>query len=461
VACPQTASPGRLAVICLVPDPGHLIPLLKLAGQARPACEVLVLAPDELIGLATSYGFSVAGLGPVRPAGGLSDLHRYINASERVRIASALSACQKSYFRPLAEGLRRSLHPLRVCLSEYRPSHILADDHMVPPGFNGFLREFKCRVYFHCTAPNYRRHNTWSLKSCFWFDFRGAANDVVSKTRNELRLWSKPWLPKQRSGSAAAPGPIHVGSTPINHLSTGTSYLEKALLSDHLLYAGEDRTILPAIPPLQAALPSDLRDWLDESGSADVVYISFGSMIQLDQQMIMNMVSAILDQDKRILLQYTGAFPATPGVRVEHWVAQSAVLSHPAVSLFVTHGGAASVEEGLWSGKPMLCIPGVWDHYYNSRIVCLLGAGVSIPRRRFGLTRRVATGVRTAMRREYADTARTLAALMREHWSAHRVEVMDLFQSPESERKVAAGNCLATGRPRTGDEKPEGCDLWK
>lgn len=429
VASHQKASSGRLAVICFLPDPGHLIPLLKLARQAPETCEALVLVPDELAGLAASYGFPVAALGPVRPLDGLPYLHRYMDASEPVRIASAMAACDRHYFQPLTEAISLSFESLRARLSEFRPTHLLVDDHKNPRQFKKSLRDYGARVSFHCTAPNYRRHNTWTLRNCYWTDWRAALNDAVDKTRNEIRLWIR----TRQAGRpvAATIADVGIPRKPVNHLSTGTCYLEKTLLSGCLLYTGEDRTVLPAVPPLQAPLPQDLREWLDRSAGADVVYISFGTVVRPKPGAIAKIVTAVLKENRRVLLQYTGDFPETPGVRLETWVPQTSVLAHPAVSLFVTHGGAASVEEALWAGKPMLCIPGVWDHYYNARTARLLGAGTTFPRRRLGSAERLSRAVRQAMRPQHTDAAQALAQTMRHQWSAHEAAVTGLFAPPQ------------------------------
>jgi UDP-N-acetylglucosamine:LPS N-acetylglucosamine transferase len=50
-------------------------------------------------------------------------------------------------------------------------------------------------------------------------------------------------------------------------------------------------------------------------------------------------------------------------VRVETFVRQRAVLSHPAVRLFLTHGGQSSVNEALAAGLPMVCMPLFCDQY--------------------------------------------------------------------------------------------------
>jgi hypothetical protein len=293
------------------------------------------------------------------------------------------------------------------------------------------LKECGCVTYFHATSPNYRRHNTWSLKGCYWTDASVAVRDAIDKTRNEARLWFRAWSARNgRTNSTAANG-VAAKPAPENiyHLSTGTSLLEQTLLKQYLLYAGEGRIVLPAIAPVETPLPQGLQEWLEEPRSADVVYLSFGTMVRPSEQTVMNIVEAVSRCGRRILLQYGGAFPARPGVRLEKWVPQAAVLSHPAVSLFITHGGAASVEESLWAGKPMLCIPNVWDHYYYSWIVGLLGAGIRFPRRILGSPRRLSAALGRALRQEYADRAKSLSRTMHEQWSANQERVIELFCS--------------------------------
>ena len=425
--------PDRLAVLCFLPDPGHVIPLLKMAAQVRPACDVFVSAPDELVGLVEGFGVRAAGVGPVRPESGEPELQRYIFASEWVRVASAFAACQERYFDPLNERMAASFHRHREHLEAYRPSRILCDEKWVPEDFMAFLTGLDIPIMFHSTAPNARRHNAWSLKHCYWTGPRVAVRDAITKTRNELRLWGKRLsTPHRRVDAVSALGrlaPIRPPRKAMTRLSTGTSFLEQALLSEHLLYAGKGRLVLPTIPPLEAPLSHDLRRWLDQCREGEVVYVSFGSLIQLDEAQLTNIALAVTGCGKRVLLQSPGDCPAVPGVRHERWVPQATVLSHPAVSMAISHGGAGSVDEALWYGKPLLCIPNVWDHYYNAWIASLLGAGVTLPRRALRSPRRLAAGLRKAMGREHADSARAVSALMRNHWSANQDAVRDLFRS--------------------------------
>ena len=53
-------------------------------------------------------------------------------------------------------------------------------------------------------------------------------------------------------------------------------------------------------------------------------------------------------------------------VREEKWLAQPAVLSHPATSLFVSHAGSQSIQESLAAGLPLLAVPFFGDQHTNA-----------------------------------------------------------------------------------------------
>jgi glucuronosyltransferase len=120
-----------------------------------------------------------------------------------------------------------------------------------------------------------------------------------------------------------------------------------------------------------------LANWLN-SGPANVVYISFGTMVSPDVQLVHRLICSFLSCRKRVLLRGESTLAlANENIRCEKWVPQPLVLSHPAVEFFVTHGGPGGVEEAIWAGKPMICIPHGWDQYYNGWIVQELGVGVT------------------------------------------------------------------------------------
>ncbi|KAI9274176.1 hypothetical protein BY458DRAFT_569913 [Sporodiniella umbellata] len=64
-----------------------------------------------------------------------------------------------------------------------------------------------------------------------------------------------------------------------------------------------------------------------------------------------------------------------PNLRFESWVPQTAVVMHPSVSVFLTHGGAGSMYEGLFAGKRLLVFPFFGDQFLNAQNVKRRGLG--------------------------------------------------------------------------------------
>ncbi|KAI8377330.1 hypothetical protein BD560DRAFT_390794 [Blakeslea trispora] len=60
---------------------------------------------------------------------------------------------------------------------------------------------------------------------------------------------------------------------------------------------------------------------------------------------------------------------AYPNTIFLSWAPQIAVLVHPSVSVFLTHGGAGSFYEGLYGGKKLITFPFFGDQYMNAQKV--------------------------------------------------------------------------------------------
>lgn len=73
-----------------------------------------------------------------------------------------------------------------------------------------------------------------------------------------------------------------------------------------------------------------------------------------------------------------GAKAPSPPALVVAWAPQQALLTHPAVRLFVTHGGLNSMHEGLAAGKPLLVLPYFADQPVNAKHVAERGLGAAL-----------------------------------------------------------------------------------
>ncbi|MBD0303742.1 MAG: glycosyltransferase family 1 protein, partial [Tolypothrix sp. T3-bin4] len=76
--------------------------------------------------------------------------------------------------------------------------------------------------------------------------------------------------------------------------------------------------------------------------------------------------------------------PALPSsFRVEDFVPQQAVLSHPTVRAFVSHCGMNSINEALCWGKPILGLPFFGDQHYNAARIVDLGVALKLDKQHF------------------------------------------------------------------------------
>lgn len=127
-----------------------------------------------------------------------------------------------------------------------------------------------------------------------------------------------------------------------------------------------------------------LRPGRAPSGNDDrrLVYVSFGTFIALNPQLLQAVVDALADEPLRVLLS-TGRTarpladlgPLPANVQVRDFVSAPDVLAR--ADAFITHAGSGSIHEALLAGTPMVCIPHFVDQFDWSRRIQELGAGVA------------------------------------------------------------------------------------
>jgi len=141
------------------------------------------------------------------------------------------------------------------------------------------------------------------------------------------------------------------------------------------------------IPRDLGAAPADpgLDQWLDSHES--VAYVGFGTIMRPNSRQ----VRAIVDAAARIGPEHHMLWKLSrsqqdllpdklpSNLRVESWVpSQFAVLAHPHVRAFFHHGGANSVQEGLYFGQPQLVMPFWMDNLDNAARVTDSGTGLAV-----------------------------------------------------------------------------------
>ncbi|MBS7529630.1 glycosyltransferase family 1 protein [Hazenella sp. IB182353] len=118
-----------------------------------------------------------------------------------------------------------------------------------------------------------------------------------------------------------------------------------------------------------------------------LIYMAFGSVLSKEPlaDLINPLleVASMLDMDFLIVSEYFSANPIdlSPNVVIEPMVPQLEVLNK--ADVFITHGGANSIMEGLSYGVPMIVVPLSSDQPLQGRLVEEAHVGITIQRKDF------------------------------------------------------------------------------
>lgn len=165
---------------------------------------------------------------------------------------------------------------------------------------------------------------------------------------------------------------------------------------DHLAKLWPLKTVGPAIPSiyLDKSLQDD-RDyginlfkpntqvclsWLDDKPTNSVIYVSFGSMAELDTSQMEELARGLKNSNKHFLWVVRDSEMAKlpPGFAEQScskvglivpWGPQLEILAHGSTGCFVTHCGWNSILEALSLGVPMVAIPQWTDQGTNAKFV--------------------------------------------------------------------------------------------
>lgn len=164
------------------------------------------------------------------------------------------------------------------------------------------------------------------------------------------------------------------------------------------------RPHLPVIPvgPLCSGTEShgsgghdddDCVAWLDAQPPRSVVFVAFGSLLQISRDEMSELAAGlaatgrpfllVVRDDNRELLpdDCLAAAAGSNRGKVVAWCEQARVLAHGAVGCFVTHCGWNSTVEALASGVPVVTYPAWADQPTNAKFLAdVYGVGVRLPK---------------------------------------------------------------------------------
>ncbi|KAJ8711848.1 hypothetical protein PYW08_008802 [Mythimna loreyi] len=121
-----------------------------------------------------------------------------------------------------------------------------------------------------------------------------------------------------------------------------------------------DDTVVP--------LPEDLKKLMD-SAKDGVIYFSMGSNLRskdLPDEVKVNLLKMFGSLKQTVLWKFEEVLPNLPkNVHILEWAPQQAILAHPNLAVFITHGGLLSTTESIHFGVPIIGIPVFGDQFMN------------------------------------------------------------------------------------------------
>jgi UDP-glucose:(indol-3-yl)acetate beta-D-glucosyltransferase len=123
-------------------------------------------------------------------------------------------------------------------------------------------------------------------------------------------------------------------------------------------------------------------EWLGKQSDSSVIYVSFGSLIVLNNKQLESIAKALQKSKKPFLWvikrrEEAEALPLPEGFEEETkeqgmvvpWCPQTKVLVHPSIACFLTHCGWNSMLEAITAGTPMIAYPQWTDQPTNAKLI--------------------------------------------------------------------------------------------
>ncbi|KAF2902551.1 hypothetical protein ILUMI_03634, partial [Ignelater luminosus] len=145
-------------------------------------------------------------------------------------------------------------------------------------------------------------------------------------------------------------------------------------------------------------LPKDIEKILNEA-THGVVLVAFGtnlkwnSFAEIQRQAFSETFKRL---PQTILMKSSDLnINISENVIIRKWLPQSDILAHPNVKLFITHGGALSIQEAMYHGVPVVGMPFYLDQHGNTfRIEARkLGRKINYPEATFDVVYNTITDV--------------------------------------------------------------------
>ena len=140
------------------------------------------------------------------------------------------------------------------------------------------------------------------------------------------------------------------------------------------------------IPGSPAPLSKELGEWLGSKPDKSVVYISMGSMFDLNQENARAILEGVMKTNHSVLwsLRKSNQWVLqsldvdSDRVLILDWAPQVSILASEAIHSAILHGGFNGLGEALSNGVPVIVLPLMLEQRYNAGRVHYNGLGIML-----------------------------------------------------------------------------------
>ncbi|KZS01719.1 UDP-glucuronosyltransferase 2B20, partial [Daphnia magna] len=114
------------------------------------------------------------------------------------------------------------------------------------------------------------------------------------------------------------------------------------------------------------ALPYELESFVNDSGDAEFILVSFGSIMkgeEISDGIRRFLLSTFAKLTHRVVMKWENESKfgrdeiIPPKVKLLHWLPHQDLLGQPKIKLFINHGGLNSKQEAIYHGVPFIALP--------------------------------------------------------------------------------------------------------
>lgn len=442
-------SQHRIAIICFLPDAGHVLPLLRLARLLcdHMTCQVTCFLPGKFESTVREYGFGYCCLRSLSKQFDPGLAAKLSNRSIFYNAFSDYSDLNDFYFEPLREAASHELSYLVESMRVIQPHFLICDSHAF---LDLYLRLSWCcgaKAIINTSGGTHRTIHRPFIEVYGLSDRAYWVQLLVETAGRIARKGFKCWRVIRHSKRCQVTYSMRTSAerraeiafedcpttkTDLLYVTSGLAVLEQSAdIANAGIADSREVVLAPTVYIPETSLPSKLEEWLAKRESGRVVYVCFGTMIALSEAYMEELVQGFMDAQVSVIwslsrpqLDFLEKFLAKHGLTdnfcVEEYVPQIILLASQKIGCFVTHGGAGSSQEAVVCGKPVLCIPFMWDQPYNCSLLVRLGIGRRLSKRQIR-RRKISKEIRELLDNPiYAQRASCLSDKVRELQTSKR-----------------------------------------